>query len=177
MDVNNRERLLLWISRLILMMPFLAIGGPVLFWVWVATSHTLENNKILHEYETAFRQPSHPNGTSSIYAFGDVRRSPSNGDNCFYFVGQLREYSGQPTPIHNFYSTDDIAEKFSDSEFHIEFSVNGKFSDRVPYGLNHLAQWPINHLKANHRKIYMVYWLIPDYLTPYSAHKLDFRCH
>lgn len=158
------------------MMPFLAIGGPVLFWVWVTTSHTLENNKILHEYETAFRQLIHPNRTSSIYAFGDVRRSPGNGDNCFYFIGQLREYSGKTLKIQNFYSTDVIAEKFSNGGLNIEFAVNGKFSDRVPYGLNNLAQWPINDLKANHHKIYIIYWLIPDYLTPYSTHTLDLRC-
>lgn len=172
----NKERLLLWISRLILMMPFLVIGGPILLWVWVATSHTLENNKILHKYETAFQGLLHPRSTSKIDAFGEVRRSPGNGDNCFYFVGQLREYLGSPIPIQNFYSTDVMAETFSQGEFHVEFAVNDKFSDRVPYGLNDLAQWPINQ-PTHHRNIYIVYWLIPDYLTPYSTYPLDLRCH
>lgn len=174
--VKHKERLLLWFSRLILMIPFLVIGGPLFFLGGIVMSNTLENNRILHNYEAAFNQLSHPDDTSRIYALSDVRRAPSNGDSCFYFVGQLREFSGSPKHIENFYSPNNLSETFANGEFNVEFLGKGQFSIRVPYGLNNLSEWPVEEDKVVDRNIYLIYWLIPDYLGQNASNRLDLRC-
>ncbi|WP_299490971.1 hypothetical protein [Acaryochloris sp. IP29b_bin.137] len=136
----------------------------------------MENNRILHDYETAFSQLLHPDDTSNIYAFGDVRRSPGNGDSCFYFIGQLREYLGKSGQVEHFYVPDNMGETFSNGEFNVEFAVNGRFNGRVSYGLHNLSQWPLEDQKTAGRKIYIVYWLIPDYLVQNADNSFDFRC-
>ncbi len=105
-----------------------------------------------------------------ISLLGYVRNPPGNGGNCFYFLGEIRQYSGSQSEISSFYEEKPVS---------VDFAINGKFSQQIPYGLDDLSQWPIKSTSFSNQNIYIVYWLVPDDQPPYgnpNVDDLDLRC-
>jgi len=61
------------------------------------------NNQILDEYKTEFQALKHPKNSTQIYWFARVMNSPGNGGNCWYFLGEIRQFTGKKSEISSFY--------------------------------------------------------------------------
>jgi hypothetical protein len=121
----------------------------------------LDHDRILSQYESEFRTLAHPPNTSTLSYKGMVTRSSGNGTNCFYFVGEIREFSGDKSRIKTFYDRE------------VEFLENGKFGKKVPFGLDELSNWEIP-LNSSSEKLYLIFFLTANYDEPSN---FDLRCH
>ncbi|HEY9691846.1 MAG TPA: hypothetical protein V6D15_06560 [Oculatellaceae cyanobacterium] len=140
-----------------------SVGIPCLFVAWYIASYTAHNHQ-LSKYKDEFRKIIHPPNTSSVAFESRVERPTGNGDNCFYFVGELRHYWGKRATIEAFYAGQEV-------EF--EFLNRGKFSQRVPYGFDNLSLWSISSVNYSDN-LYVVYTLNSDFEEFAS---MDLRCH
>ena len=156
---------------MILGLPLVVFLGIVILIVGAITSDTISNNKIIGAYSNKFKTIKHPDNTSIIKSFKYVKSPPGNGTDCFYFVGELRQTSSLESEIKEFYSKT----KYH-SELSIEFADSDQFSEIVPYGFNNLSQFNIKDVLDEKQKIYIIYWLIPEYLLPDNQKMFDLRC-
>lgn len=160
-----------WLIRLMIVSPIIVLLALVGIYLALVTSDIIANNGILDKYHKKFLKIEHPNNTKKIHSFRHVMRPPGNGDDCFYFLGELRHAPITHSNIEEFYSG-----AGSDGEFGIQFAENGKFSEAIPYGFNDASQFEIKEIFDPSQRLYIIYWLIPDYLSPYSKQLFDIRC-
>jgi len=125
----------------------------------------IAHDRQLSEYKDEFQKLRHPPDTSSVAFESRVERPTGNGNNCFYFVGELRRYWGTRSSIEAFYAVQEGVE--------LEFVENGKLSERVPYGLDSLSNWSRSSANSNDN-LYVVFTLNDDF---HEFASFDLRCH
>jgi hypothetical protein len=123
----------------------------------------ITNNQILSEYEQEFHKTPHPTDTSVVALKRRVTQPPGNGGHCFYFVGEVRRFSGNRSSIKAFYA---------DKQVQLEFFDHEKLDRRYLYGLDQLSNWNISETNSD-ENFYLVYTLETrndDYTS------IDLRC-
>ena len=134
------------------------------FWGSVIGNVYFTNNQILDEYKQAFRKIPHPLYTSKVAFKSLVVRPPGSGSHCYYFIGEVRSFSGDQAKIKAFYGEEQIQ---------LQFFEHGQLN-RFPYGwLSQLAEWEISKVDSG-ENYYLIYTLnsrIDDYTS------IDFRCN
>lgn len=123
----------------------------------------IANNRILGEYEQKFHTTPHPTNTSAVAFKRRVTRPTGNGSHCFYFVGEVRRFSGNRSSIEAFYA---------DKQVQLQFFEDNQPDQGYPYGLNQLSNWGISKTSSD-ENFYLVYTLdtrIDDY------NSIDLRC-
>lgn len=91
----------------------------------------ITNNQILDEHEQEFYTIPHPTNTSAVAFKRKVTRPTGKGSNCFYFVGEVRRFSGNRSSIEAFYADKQVQlQFFNDNQLDQEYRL---------YGLNQLC--------------------------------------
>ncbi|NEQ46568.1 MAG: hypothetical protein F6K00_24705 [Leptolyngbya sp. SIOISBB] len=144
-------------------MPFASLCLICIFWGFIIGKVYSLNNQILSEYEQVFRETAHPPDTSKVASKRLVTRPPGNGSHCFYFVGEVRSFSGDQARIKDFYT---------DSQIQLQLFENGQLN-RFPYDwLSQLTNWEIS--KASSRDSYYLIYILNSKINDYTS--LDLRC-
>ncbi len=122
------------------------------------------NNQILSEHEQEFRKIPHPTDTPVIAFKSKVIRPTGNGSNCFYFIGEVRRFSGNRSNLAAFYA---------DKQVQLHFFENKQRDRSYLYGLDQLSNWDISETHSS-KNFYLVYTLDSRYDDDNS---IDLRCH
>lgn len=145
------------------LLPLIGLCVIVIFWIYIISEAYAINNQILNEHEQIFNEITHPLETSKVSLKRLVIPPSGNGSHCFYFVGEVRSFSGEQTKIKASYDNEQIR---------LQFFEHGQL-DRFPYDwLSSIADWGISKVDSN-ENYYLVYTLnsrIDDHTS------LDFRC-
>ena len=122
------------------------------------------NNQILSEYKQDLEKVSHPPDTSLIVSQSQVRRPSGNGNNCYYFVGEVRRFPGDRLAIKNFYKNQSVYVDFFDTQLD-----NQKYPDEI----GKLPRWATSQINsgANFYLVYILETRIDDF------NSFDLRCH
>ena len=162
-------------KRIILAIVLIPIIRISIFITWLIyryrTEVNIPNNQILDKYVTEFRHLSHPLNTSSIAFYNGIYRSPGNGAGCFYFVAEIRKFSGDRKNIQEYYLNRGIQIEFLEEE---RFGLgNQPFDSPIPYGYHRLSTWNLfdRELSPN---IYLIFSLSGNYE---QFDSFDLRCH
>lgn len=83
----------------------------------------------LYLYANSFEQLQHPPGTSLVASRRGFPHFAANY--CAYFVGELREYSGERQEVTDFYTAQEREGLFSE-HLYLLFVENGEFTEGVP---------------------------------------------
>lgn len=144
------------------LVPFVALCLITGLFISVIGKVHVDNNQILGEYERTFRKIDHPPDTAPVTFKRLVTRPPGNGSHCFYFVGEVRSFSGDRVNIEAFYADEQIQLQFFDQAQ----------LESLPYDwLGQRADWGI--ATNSNKDYYLIYTLnsrIDDYLS------VDLRC-
>ncbi|MEL6397447.1 MAG: hypothetical protein AAFR26_00005, partial [Cyanobacteria bacterium J06626_4] len=134
------------------------------FLMFVAGEVYLLNNQILSEHERSFRRNSHPINTSAVAFKRLVTHPPGNGSHCFYFVGEVRTFSGDRKHVAGFYAGKQVQ---------LEFFEQGQLQSFPYVWLSQLPDW-VNSQANSSENYYLIYSLnskIDDYTS------FDWRCN
>lgn len=125
----------------------------------------ITNNKILSEYEQSFDEAFHPIDTLVIVSKSLILPPPGNGSHCYYFVGEIRRYSGTQSEIRSFYANKKFILDFFEEESLQKFPYRYR-------RLSQLSDWGVSktNFDENYYLVYMLNSKFNDYV------KLDFRC-
>jgi hypothetical protein len=151
--------------------PILLFCLLVCWLVLIYVNSHISHDQILKGYEKQFYEIVHPPNTSVVAFKSEVNRSPGNGHVCYYFIGYVRKFEGNPSKIEAFYQNEPVELEFLENrQFGKPVGMFGKF--RVPYELHQLENW---HISPNNfsNKLYLVYILLANYDEQES---LDLRC-
>ena len=93
---GRRKSILLWV-------------GYILLLACVVLPFPIYKDYLVHEFKLyrevwAFHQLKHPAGTSQIAFQKYLGLYLGNGNHCDYFVGELRQYTGDRKSVENFYA-------------------------------------------------------------------------
>jgi hypothetical protein len=121
------------------------------------------NNQILSEYEQKFHKLPHPTDTSVVAFKRKVTHPTGNGSNCFYFVGEVRRFSGDRSSIKSFYA---------DKQVQLHFFENKQIDRSYLYGLDQLSKWDSSETNSN-ENFYLVYTLD---ISMDEYNDIDWRC-
>jgi len=136
----------------------------------------------LPQFSKAFNQMSHPPNTTHIDSYQGYPHYAANW--CAYFVGELREYSGERQEIVEFYRKQDPPSRLQDGAMYILFVGEKSFEPTFPIydEINWRYQeeavkeavewsWELSATDLQDRSCYIVYFAyIGDYY-------FDYRCH
>jgi hypothetical protein len=113
----------------------------------------------LAEFNRQFQKLQHPAGTTPVARFDKVGLIAGDGNHCDYLVGELREYSGQPDVIEQFYADEVLYEGLPVELVFIEnrtiLEPELEYSSRY-WVLNELYNWSVD-LSQTHNDLYFVY--------------------
>ena len=145
------------------LIPVVFFGLPIGVFGFAIGKAYILNNRILSEYDHEFHKIPHPPNTSLVASERRVTRPTGNGSHCFYFVGEVRLFSGDRSSIEAFYA---------DKQVHFQFLDNHELNTGYPYGLNQLSKWRLFQTDGD-EDFYLIYTLntrIDDY------NSFDLRC-
>lgn len=135
----------------------------------------------LPQFSKAFNQLSHPTNTTLIDSYQGYPHFAANW--CAYFVGELREYSGERQEIVDFYRRQNppsllrngamyilfVGEKSFEPTFAIYDEINWRYEDDAMTDV--IWSWELSATDLQDRSYYMVYFAYKgDYY-------FDYRCH
>ncbi len=132
---------------------------------------TFIHNQKLASYVAAFREIEHPPGTSEI-GFQSLVTLVGNGNHCDYFVGEMRQFTGERQTIVEFYT----GQKVQEQPLVVAFVENGEFPHEtslrfLPRGLDNPRNW-LDSPSVSLENVYVVY-----ILSVGDNAGLDIRCH
>lgn len=147
----------------LILIPVIFLGLPIGILIFAFGKAYVTNNQILSNYEQEFNKISHPSNTSEVASEYRVTRPPANGSHCFYFVGEVRRFSGDKARIKTFYS---------DKAVELKFLGNSEPKEIYLYGLDQFSNWHISqdNLNGNFYLVYRFYWSVDE------DNSLDLRC-
>jgi hypothetical protein len=160
------------ICLFLLALPGVGFVAIVLFLLITPFRSVWAHNQILKGHVQDFQQIQHPAHTVAIAREQRVTRPPANGQRCFYFVGEVRQFSGDKTVIQAVYQRQSVQ---------VEFLQQGRFGTApkgfdpsVPYGFDRPEAWQLLPMQ---QQLYLVYTLNTDWTFAEDKHVMDWRCH
>jgi hypothetical protein len=149
--------------RLLILLLSLIFLGLILFAV-SAISHNFR----LAAYERQFNSIRYPPDTLLIARQSGVDQGTLT-NHCGYFVGELRQYSGDESKILSFYGQQAMVQAF-DCDFQIEFLADGALhEDILPWEFGTPQDWGLEPDDLT-GKVYVVF------IWPTGESWFDYRC-
>jgi hypothetical protein len=153
------------------LLPFIYLAGLLLCCGMLSLPDIFIHNQRLASYVVAFQKMEHPLGTSEL-SFRSMVTLVGNGNHCDYFVGEMRQFTGERQAIIDFYEGQEV----HGQPVFVAFVENGEFPHEtslryLPQGLDNPKNWldsPFGSLE----NVYVVY--VFDIGNDAG---LDFRCH
>ena len=146
---DHRKTILLWVGFIILL-------------VCVVVPFPIYKDYLVHDYKLereawAFKQLEHPPGTSRIAFQKYLDLYVGNSNHCDYFVGELRQYTGDSQAIESFYA-DKVVDGLGVS---VAIARNGDLLEELqqsdmPFQFDNLPVWSTSSAPARDH-LYLVY--------------------